>query len=203
MTNRPSRLLQLTLASLLALLLGGCGARQPVTYFNLTPIAPERQEAKGGDTAEPLAIGVGPVTLPDSLSRSQIASRLDSQRLRYDDWHRWSSPLADDFAQVLQEDIAAQLPARTTVALFPWGGYFQPTHRIVVKVSLFDGALGGEVVLKARWTLTDGAGKETIAARHAVITVKAGGEGYEELVTAQSQAVADLSREIVAVLANR
>lgn len=204
MTTRPSRLRQLTLGPLLlALLAGGCGARQPVTYFNLTPIAAERQEAKGGDTTDPLSIGVGPVTLPDSLSRAQIASRLDSQRLRYDDFHRWSSPLADDFAEVLLEDLAAQLPTRTTVALFPWGGYFQPTHRVVVQVSLFDGTLGGEVVLKARWTLTDGSAKETMASRHSVITVKVEGEGYEGLVTAQSQAVADLSREIATALANR
>ncbi len=202
--HQPYRLRSLALACLLAALLGGCGgSRHPVVYYNLTPLAAEHPHQGLTGTAGQLAVGVGPISLPESLSRAQIASRLDDQRLRYDDLNRWSGSLADDFADVLMNDIAAQLPAEARVALFPWGAWFQPSHRLVVNVSRFDGALNGEVVLKARWTITNASGKEAIVSRQSTITVTVPGSHYQELVRAQSKAVADLSTEIVAALAAR
>lgn len=199
-TTTPSPRPRLLLAALLLLLLSGCGARQAVTYYNLTAQAPDGGAPAATGERGPLAIGVGPVTLPEALSRAQIALRLNGQSLRFDDYHRWSNPLADDFAQVLLDDIAARLPTQTQVALFPWGGYFRPSHRLVVNVSHFDGALAGEVELRAKWTIIDGTGKETIASRQAVIRVKVAGDQYQDLVTAQSRAVADLADEMVAAL---
>jgi uncharacterized lipoprotein YmbA len=204
MTRTQSRLLRLSLGCLLAFVVAGCGRiSQPVVYYNLTPLTAERHEPAATGTNGPLAIGVGPVTLPDSLDRPQIASRLDAERLKFDDYNRWSGSLSDDFSEVLLDDLAALLPAKATAALFPWGGYFQPTHRVIVNVSRFDGSLHGEVVLKARWTITDGSGKEGITTRQSVITVKVAGSRYQDLVIAQSQAVADLAKEIAPVLGNR
>lgn len=199
-----TRLLCLSLASLLAFLLTGCGhSSQPVVYYNLTPLTLDHHQQASTGGNPPLAIGVGPITLPESLDRPQIASRIDAQRLRFDDYNRWSGPLADDFSEVLMDDIATLLPAKATVALYPWGGYFQPTHRVVVNVSRFDGSLSNLVVLKARWTITDGSGKEGLATHRSEITIKVPGSRYKDLVIAQSQAVADLAKEIAAALGNR
>jgi hypothetical protein len=203
MTTKPFRWQHLFLSTLLLLLIHlsqGCGARLPVTYYNLTPEAPAHEATAASGVNGPLAIGVGPVVLPEALSRAQIALRLDGQRLRFDDGHRWGNPLADDFAQVLMDDIASRLPTQTRVTLFPWGNYFRPTHRIVVNVSLFDGSLAGEVQLRARWTITNGTGKETITARQSAIKVKVAGGQYQDLVAAQSRAVADLASEMAAAL---
>ena len=186
---------------LLALLISGCGgARQPIAYYNLTPLTTEQNRIPANQINAPLAIGIGPVQLPDALSRTQIASRLDPERLKYNEFHRWSGSLTDDFANVLLEDIAAQLPEQATVAIFPWGSYFQPTHRLVINVSRFDGTLGGEVELTARWTITGNSGKETLLSRKSTIQVKVTGDEYIDLVTAQSRAVADLSTEIARAL---
>lgn len=205
MNNRPTpRLICLFLACLLTALIAGCGGpRQPVVYYNLTPVTvePGRQGTSGPQ--EPMAIGIGPVIFPDALNRAQIASRLDPQRLQYSDVHRWSGSLADNFASVLMEDIAAQLPATASVALFPWGGYFQPTRRLYINVSRFDGKFHDEAVLEARWSLTNATGKETILSRKSVLQVKVAANNYQDLVSAQSQAVADLAKEIVAALAGR
>ena len=201
MTIDTQRLPHLALACLLTVLLGGCSvSRQTVVYYNLTSLVAEHPDQGPVDSAREMAIGVGPISLPESLSRAQIAVRLDAQRLRYDDFNRWSGSLADDFAAVLMDDIAAQLPAQTTITLFPWGGWFQPSHRLVINVSRFDGALNGEVVLKARWTITNAAGKEAIVSSQSTIKVKAADSGYQGLVAAQSQAVADLATEIVTAL---
>lgn len=180
----------------------GCGARPHVTYYNLTSLASDqpRLVSKGGRL--PLAIGLGPVTFPEALSRAQIAARLDPQRLQYSDVHRWSGSLVEGFSEVLLEDLAAHLPEESTIALFPWDGYFRPTHRLVLQVARFDGALAGEVVLTARWTITNQAGQETLLSRQSMIHVPVGCEGgYDDLVTAQSQAVADLAQEIAGALA--
>jgi len=201
MTKNTYLLRRFLLASLLTLLINGCGAKQPpIAYYNLVPLPTEQHRPAANGTPPPLAIGIGPVLLPDALSREQVATRLDQERLKYNDLHRWSGALADDFTSVLTEDIAAQLPEQATVAVFPWGSYFQPTHRLVITVSRFDGALGGDVVLAARWTITNNSGKETILSRKSTIQVKVTGDEYRDLVTAQSRAVADLSAEIAAAL---
>jgi len=186
---------------LLVVLFSGCGVRPHVTYYNLTSISTEqpRLVSKGGRL--PLALGLGPVAFPEALSRAQIAARLDPQRLQYSDVHRWSGSLVEGFSEVLLEDLAAHLPEGSTIALFPWEGYFRPTHRLVLQVTRFDGALAGEVVLTVRWTITSQADKETLLSRQSMIQVPVGGEGgYYDLVSAQSRAVADLAQEIAGAL---
>lgn len=200
MTKNFPLLIRAFFISLLALLVGSCASQPPIAYYNLAPLLTEDHRLAAGATHPPLAIGIGPVQFPDTLNRAQIASRIDLQRLKYNDLHRWGGSLANDFADVLMEDIAALLPAQTAVAVFPWGSYFQPTHRLMMSVSRFDGTLADEVVLAARWTITNSTGKETIFASKSTLHVKITGEGYPDLVTAQSQAVADLSKEIAAAL---
>lgn len=204
MNRHTFRLINLFLGCLLAAFSAGCGgSRQPVVYYNLTPLTTARGPQAADGTQNPMAVGIGPVVFPDALSRAQIASRLDPQRLKYNDFHRWSGALADNFADVLMEDIAAQLPTTASVAVFPWGGYFRPTHRLFINVSRFDGKLNDEVALEARWSLTNASGKETMLTRKSSIQVKVTGNDYQDLVSAQSQAVAELSEEITAALAGK
>lgn len=202
MRHSLSRLYRPVLVILVILITSGCGGtRRPVVYYNLSQADNfSRQEA--GPQHKNLALGIGPIQLPESLSRSQIASRLDDQRLTFSDYNRWSGSLNDDFASVLMENIAAQLPKQTPTALFPWEKHFQPSHRLVVNVSQFDGQLGEEVTLTARWTITSGDGKSSLLTRKSSIRVKTTGNQYQDLVSAQSQAVADFSTEIATALSS-
>lgn len=203
MTINLTPVCRFCLGCLLAIFSAGCSPKQPVTYYNLTSLSTAQQRPAASPTRPPLAVGLGPVSFPEALSRAQIAARLDAQRLQYSDFHRWSGTLADDFAEVLLQDLTAQLPEQATAALFPWAGYFQPTHRLVLQVSRFDGTFGDEVVLAARWTITNPSGKETLLTRQSTIHVKVAGREYQDLVSAQSQAVADLATEIAAALAGQ
>jgi hypothetical protein len=188
------------LAGLLFFQLAGCGKPSPpVTYYNLVPT----ETAAPTSTPTPstsLAVGVGPVTFPKSLERAQIAVRIDEQRLKFDEFHRWSGSLAEDFSQVFLEDLAACLPRTTRLAIYPWGQFFQPTHRVKIDVRRFDGTPGGEAVLEARWTVSDGDGKILFGSRKSVIRTPAAGKGFLNLVTAQSESVAELAREIAVLL---
>lgn len=200
MSNYTSRRSRAFLFSLLIMIISGCsGTRRPVMYYNLSQTEIEFQQ-QIDFLHKDLALGIGPIQLPESLSRLQIASRLDSQRLTYSDYNRWSGSLSEDFASVLMEDIAAQLPKETSTALFPWAKHFHPSHRLVVNVSQFDGQLGGEVILTARWTITSSDGKEPLVTRKSTVRITTNGSQYHDLVSAQSQAVADLSSEIATAL---
>lgn len=203
MTNNHLQRCRLTVICLLALCLTGCATRQPVLYYNLTPMTAGLSPQVLAADYEAMALEIRPVLLPEAIDRAQIASRLDPQRLTFNDFHRWSGPLADDVTSVLLEDIAAQLPARNKIALFPRDSYFQPTHRLLVNISRFDGKAGDEVALTARWTVIKVADKEPLISRKSTIQVKAAGDDQQALVTAHSQAVADLARDIVAALAGR
>lgn len=201
MTHATPHTLRFCLGLLLALFSAGCSATsQPVNYYNLVPVESVQRPANIKPAPQPLAIGIGPVQFPDALNRVQIAARIDQEHLTFSDSHRWSGSLEDDFATVLLEDVASLLPEQTTLALFPWGSYFQPTHRLLLHVSRFDGSLGNEVLLTARWTITNSSGKEAILSRKSTIKVKVTGSTYPALVSAQSQAVADLATEIAIAL---
>lgn len=197
MTKRHTLFCCFFFGSLLAVLLTGCGSTQPpITYYNLTPMAAVQNQQYSAGVQKPLAIGIDPVIFPEALDQIQLAYRLDSQRLMYDDFHRWSGSLVNDFTRVLMENLASQLPKQSTIAIFPWGSYFKPSYRLVLNVIQFDGKLGDEVGLSARWTVTNASGKEAILTQKSVIRVKTAGKEYQDLVAALSQAVADLSGEI-------
>lgn len=193
----------LVMVGVLSLLFSGCGAPSPpVTFYNLTPVDKALSQT-AASTPTALAVGVGPVVFPDSLSRAQMAVRIDNQRLKFDEFHRWSGSLAKDFSNVLIEDLAGQLPKSTQLASYPWGKYFQPTQRVQVDVRRFDGSLGGQVVLEARWVVTDGEGKKMLASNKSLIKIESTGSDFSNLVSAQSQAVSQLALEIAGALVSQ
>jgi uncharacterized lipoprotein YmbA len=65
-----------------------------------------------------------------------------------------------------------------------------------VEVSDFSGQLGGESALIARWSLFRGEGQEALVSQRSRFRAPAGAPGYEAMVAAMSQTVADLSRDI-------
>ncbi|ALC15245.1 putative lipoprotein YmbA [Desulfuromonas soudanensis] len=188
------------LAGLLFMPLAGCGKPSPpVTYYNLVPTATAAPPSPP-TLSDTLAVGVGPVSFPESLERAQIAVRIDEQRLKFSEFHRWSGSLAEDFARVLLEDLSASLPGTARLAIYPWGQYFHPTRRVIIDVRRFDGTPGGEAVLEARWTVSDGEGKILFGSRKSVIRTSAAGDDFLNLVKAQSESVAELAREIALAL---
>jgi uncharacterized lipoprotein YmbA len=65
-----------------------------------------------------------------------------------------------------------------------------------VEVVQFDGNLGGDVVLIAKWGLFGEGGKKLLMAKRSFFKEPTGAATYEALVAAQSRTVAALSREI-------
>jgi uncharacterized lipoprotein YmbA len=78
-----------------------------------------------------------------------------------------------------------------------------PEFRVEIDIPRFDGRLGGDVLLVARWTLY-GRDEKPLLTKVSIITEASGGEGYEKLIGAQNRALQELSKEIVdAIQSNR
>jgi uncharacterized lipoprotein YmbA len=177
-----------------ALLLAGCGGTQPVQFYTLSSLNGTQKPSPDLSVGKEVAIGVGPVELPELLNKPQIVTRTGSHKLHVDEFHRWGSPLDEDFTSVLAENLSTLL-GTDRVATFPWGGHFQPTYRVVMNVQRFDGQPGGYVTLSATWTVL-GRDAYELATIRSVIEEQASGGGYESLVSAKSNALSILSREI-------
>jgi uncharacterized lipoprotein YmbA len=179
--------------------LSGCFGSTPPTQFYLVP------SLTSGDTAPPasagqrdLTLGVGPVTVPPYLDRSQIVTRTSRAKLALADFDQWAGPLADTIARVLSEDLSLLIPTERVV-LFPWPRTIEPDYQVTVEVLQFDRGPKGDVVLVARWSLLDSNGKERVM-RTSRVSLAAGGADYEAAAMAMGRALEALSRDMVAAL---
>jgi uncharacterized lipoprotein YmbA len=185
--------------STLPVVMAGCvGSSAPTRLYVLTPgldaaVAPLGTRA----TCSP-ALGVGPVRLPGLLDRPQIVTRRGADEITQAEFDRWAEPLADTVPRVLAENVAA-LQKTDRIAVFPWDPAQSVQYQLVVDVMRFDGAVGGDVVLDARWRILAADGKE-LAVNRSVLTQPTGRAGYQAVVTAMSRALTALSREIAATL---
>jgi uncharacterized protein len=179
--------------------LAGCvGSSAPARLYVLTPGPEATGDPPGVQGPCSLALGVGPVQLPDLLDQAQIVTRRRADEIDRAEFDRWAEPLADSVPRVLVEDLSA-LVKTERVALFPWDPEQAVRYQIAVNVLRFDGALGGDVVLDARWRILAADGTER-AVHRSVLTQPTGGPGYEAVVAAMSRALTALSREIAATL---
>ena len=146
--------LRLVLAALLATILTGCAAPPaPVVYHSLLG-------ADAGAAATALADGpalvVGPVSVPDLLHNTRLATGSDG-RFQLAEQHRWAGAVDREIGRALAERLAALL-ATERVSLFPQAPATKTAWRVQVEVLALDGLPGQWARLEVRWTLLDPAG---------------------------------------------
>ena len=81
------------------------------------------------------------------------------------------------------------------IAVFPWSSTASIEHQVVIDVIRFDGQLGGDVLLEARWRVF-GRERNDLVLRYSAMTEATGESGYPAVVAAMSRSLAALSREI-------
>ncbi len=142
----------LGLGIFLVALTGCAGSSAPARLYVLTPAPEARAAPLGAAVPGGPALGVGPVRLPGLLDRPQIVTRRGADEIDEAEFHRWGEPLADSVPRILAENLAA-LRETERVALFAWDPAPAVQRQVVVDVMRFDGAMGGDVVLDARWRI--------------------------------------------------
>jgi uncharacterized protein len=175
--------------------LGGCANSPATRLYVLVPL-----EGSGAavETREGPAVGLRRVELPDYLDRVEIVTRAGPNTLQVAEFDRWAAPLRESFSQVLAENLRSLIPT-DRVAVFPWPQTMPIEYEVEVTVLRFDGALGGECALVARWQIVAKGERATVAKGTSRHTASTGGD-YESLVTAESRLVASLGRDIAAAL---
>ena len=178
------------------LLVTGCiGRKSPeVTYYSLLTME-QMGEVQPVSSHPEIKLGIGPITIPASLKRSQVATRQHGNQYAFDEFNRWAGVLEKDIANVVGDNLGVLLGVEK-VGFFPWMHYFTPSYRVIVDIQRLDGSLDGEAVLGARWAVADAEGKEFLAGDKIVLRQPLQEASYAALVKAESLLVAELSKKI-------
>ena len=193
--------LQWLLILIAVLLIAGClGRSSPkVTYFSLLTME-QLGETEAVASLPEVKLGVGPVVIPDSLKRSQIATRQHGNQHEFAEFNRWAGVLEKDITSVLGDNLG-QLLGIEKVGFFPWLYHFKPTYRVMVDVIRFDGSIDGEAFLSTRWSISNSEGKDFLAGKKSDYRQQLEDASYAALIKAESQLLAALSKEIAAEIA--
>lgn len=195
MLKRMPLLPALCLGLCLSLGLTGCIANTAATNYYIldSGLTTPNLSADRGDARPRLQLRR--VDVPGYLDRNAIVTRDGSGvRLNLAEFHNWAEPLTGGMQRVLSEVLTPQL-LELGVLLQPLDDDSRGPQQIFVQVQRFDGTLGGEVVLDARWTLRDSDDKTV--ARGAFVQKENAGASYDSLVEAQSLLLRKLGQSMV------
>jgi len=198
------RFISLPLVAFLFLLLAGCfGTSPPTRFYTLSPVENRRIPAPAAFAA---VLTVGPVTIPDYLERRQIVSRTGENGIVLAEFDQWGGSLDDEITRVLVAAIAERLAPLRIAVLSGKSLAMADTegeYRLPVKVSRFDGARGGTVVLNAVWGAVEKRDKREryLFTQESAITEEVAGNSYEALVGAMGRAAGKLGMEMADRLA--
>ena len=199
---------RLTLLLLLGALLSGCASSEPARFYTLHPLQGAGGLTERKESAGSLTIAVGPIKFPDHLQRPEVVTRTTQTQMRFSEFNFWAGSLSENFTDVLIDNLSALLAREKVMVLANRTRPGFVDYQLVMEVLHFEGPLGGDVSLVARWTIVKGKDKQWLFVQHSSFsepsweTGRAGGAGgtgsagYEALVAAQSRALERLSREI-------
>lgn len=185
------RLVALAIVCMLAALAYGC-ASSPARLYTLSPVAtPSAASSK-------VSVAVGPVSIPAAVDRPQIVVSTSANQVTVDDFNRWASPLQDNLARVVAENLVALL-GTPRVTLFPQTLNADIDYRVQIEIRNFESAPGKSAALDAVWTVRRTKDGKTETGRTSA-REKVDDNGYEALAAAHSRGVARLSRDIADVV---
>ena len=178
---------------------GGCASSPASRFYILSGVGASDDSSHSAARKDGIAVGIEPVKLPHYLDRPQIVTRASPNRIRLAEFDRWAEPLKHNVSRVMAESLSGLLSAERTV-VFPWSSSTAPDYRLAVEITRFDGELGGEVALNARWTIFGRNAGDALLRRESSYVETATARDYEALVAAKSRALAALSREIATAI---
>jgi uncharacterized lipoprotein YmbA len=112
---------------------------------------------------------------------------------------QWSSPLSDDIASVLSENLLAMIPSDRAVQL-PVSAAVPVDYEVRVEIAGFERQPDGSVVLVARWTVFGDGGRRLVTMTRSGLRADDVPNDYPAITKAMSALLAELSREIASTL---
>jgi uncharacterized lipoprotein YmbA len=207
---RPHLRLVFSTLALLLFVFGGCADTPPTRFYVLSTIA----EQAAPEPGKGVALGIGPVTLPEYLNRPQIVTRISGNQLAVAEFDQWGGDLNDNITRALAANLATLLKT-DRVSLYPWSDDAAVTYQVRIDVATFEQDVDGSSLLVASWTILDARnGKVKLmrrsiyrdtsdAAQAAMPGPTNTGQGprpYDAIVAAMSRNLEALSRDIASAI---
>jgi uncharacterized lipoprotein YmbA len=189
------------LAVMIAILMTGCAAKPTYTFYTLSAMKAADPAPQATHRSDETTVSVNLVSFPSYLDRPQIVTRSTAHTLVIHEFRRWGGSLETDFLRVLGENLSILLDTRQ-IFLPRQNLPFTVDYRVVADVNRFEGNLGGQIVLDVNWMVITRENKERVMNRKSVIREAVGPHDYESLMSAKSQAIEKLSREIADAIRN-
>jgi uncharacterized protein len=171
----------------LAALTAGC-ASSPSHFYTLSATAAP------GSSMSKVSIAVGPVSMPAAVDQPQIVVSTGTNQVTFDEFNRWASPLQDNVARVVAENLAAIL-GTPRVTLFPLTLNVEVDYRVQIEVRNFESVPGKLASLDAVWTVRRTKNGKSDTGRTSV-REPVQENTYDALAAAHSRALARLSQDI-------
>jgi uncharacterized lipoprotein YmbA len=185
------RLAAMAAVCVLAALIAGCRSPQSHLY---TLSAGTAAAGKTVENTSNLSVIVGPVSIPAIVDAPQIAVSVGANQVRLDEFNRWASPLQNNIAHVVVDNLIAML-GTPQVSLFPQALNADADFRVAIDVQTFQSAPGEAATLAAMWIVRRVKDEKTLTGRTA-LREPTQGSGYDALVAAHSRALVRLSQDI-------
>ena len=192
MSTAMKRIAHATALAGLLLAVSACGSSPPARYYHL-----EALDARYDEAVDVTAgLGVGPLRMPDYLSRSRIVTRRGNAEVTVDDFNRWAEPVDDEVHRILEASVDGLLPDLVAIA-FPYNHYADLRGQVIGRIDRFDADQDGQVVLLVHWAVMEPDAGFIVAPRRSRFDVHAAVAGdYGSIAAAMSEALAEFSREI-------
>ena len=168
------------------------GRTPPAKFYTLQPV---EQDPLGQPMPPVVALVVGPVAIPEALDRPEIVTHDAGNVVSFSQFHRWAGHLGQSIASVIAQNMTTLL-ATNRVTPYTRENIFQPSHRVVISINHYESRLSKSFLLDAAWSIKDLKENKVLAIRNSKIQEPLASAGYEELVSAQSRALAALSKQI-------
>jgi uncharacterized protein len=173
----------------------GCARTQQSRFYALNPISETIISTPPNLSMNGKNIGIGRVEIPSHLDRSQIVTQKGPNQIHLAEYDRWALNLRENIKSVIAENLSTLLPD-SNVYILPWRGMRPIHYQVTIRIMRFDTFPGESVFLDARWVLLGEDDRQIFLEQGSQIQLPLPGEEYDDIVSVQSHALGELSREI-------
>jgi uncharacterized protein len=166
----------------------GC-ANSPAKFYTLSA-GPTDLNHK----TAPLAVVVGPISIPATVDMPQIVVTKGLNQLAPDQFNLWASPLRSNIAQVVCANLSTLLDT-SSVSSISSVSTLDADYRVAIDVQTFESAPGDAATLSALWMVrrvSDG----KVTTGRTTVREPSLEKSYEALAAAHSRALKRLSLDI-------
>jgi uncharacterized lipoprotein YmbA len=179
---------------LVGLFFVSCATKEPLpNYFVLTGSGSRtaRSQSSGG-----VVVLVRRVEVPAYLAKTSLVTMSGGIEVQYAATQRWAEPLDQGISRAVAEDLSRN--SRIRAYAFSLGApAIDHRYDVWIRLERFEGNDKGEVVLRARWSISESGSSAPITARTVDLRRSGWKPGdYPGLVRLLSEEVMEMSRQI-------